>query len=560
MARPTMPAPTTATRCGVWWVAGCPATVVGIGTSLKDIGYARVSVQHAGGDDGMPLYAGDNHAALDRCVADNERWSPVVAVSDVVAALGGGLLRTLVAAPGVAVTDVVIAEPSDRVADLRGDLVVGAGVADGASAVELVERAAAAGAAGVVLRRAPARARGVRAAAKRVGVALLELDESASLVHAVRVIQDVVDRAAAPDAAPVDPGGETDLLALADAAAALVDGPVTIEDAQSRVLAYSTRQDVTDTARVSTVLGRRVPAPLVAHLRSRGVFRRLATSDEPFLVPPGPGQEMPRYVVPVRAGGEWLGSIWAVIDRPPPADAVAELRRTASVVALHLLRNRAFADLTRRLSAERLRALLGGGPVEPTASDWLPRGPWRAVALGPTGPATGAGGVEADLDVWESRFRRRGWRQPLLTDLGDLPYAVVVADSEPGTTTGPGDLAVAGRAGRRVGLGRRRGHRDVGGSRRHLCPHRRAGRRPAPGATPTSDRPPPPRTSGRRSRWPGRSVRSPVRAPRRSAWPVRSRSWPITTVGGTPHTSPRWQRGWTTPASPRPPRKALGCT
>jgi hypothetical protein len=360
----------------------------------------------------------------------------MVAVADVVDALGGGLLRTLVAAPGQTVTDVVIAEPRDRAVDLAGDLVVGAGVADAVGALDLVERAAAAGAAGVVLRRGPARARGVRAAAKRSGVALLELSDSASLVHAVGVIQGIVDRAGTPDAALVDPGGEADLLALADAAAVLVDGPVTIEDAQSRVVAYSTRQDVTDTARVSTVLGRRVPAPVVAYMRSRGVFRRLARSDEPFLVPPGPGLEMARYVVPVRAGGEWLGSIWAVIAHAPPDDAVVELRRTASVVALHLLRNRALADLTRRLSTERLRALLGGGAVDPAAASWLPPGPWRAVALGPTGSASG--GVEVDLDVWEARFRRRGWRQPLLTDLGEQAYALVAAGAEPGRAPQPG--------------------------------------------------------------------------------------------------------------------------
>ncbi|MEP6648573.1 MAG: helix-turn-helix domain-containing protein [Lapillicoccus sp.] len=365
----------------------------------------------------------------------------MVAVADVAAALGGGLLRTLVSVPGVAVTDVVIAEPGDRAADLRGDLVVGAGVADAAGAVELVEPAAAARAAGVILRRGPARARGVRAAAKRSGVALLELADSASLVHAVGVIQGIVDRASAPDAAAlVDPGGEADLLALADAAAALVNAPVTIEDAQSRVLAYSTRQDVTDTARVSTVLGRRVPASLVAHMRSRGVFRRLARSDEPFLVPPGPGQEMPRYVVPVRVGGEWLGSIWAVVDTPPPDDLVSELRRTASVVALHLLRNRALADLTRRLSAERLRTLLSGGPAGPSTTTWLPPPPWRAVVLGTSttacgcstrGPASASAGVEGDLDIWESRFRRWGWRHPLIADLDDLPYALVTVTTEP---------------------------------------------------------------------------------------------------------------------------------
>jgi hypothetical protein len=360
----------------------------------------------------------------------------MVAVAAVVAALGSGILRTLVAAPGAAVGDVVIAEPTDEVTDFRGDLVIGAGVADPAAAVALLERSGRSGAAGVVLRRGPARARGVRAAARRAGVALLELDDSASLVHLVGVVQDIVDRAAAPDSVRSDPGGGSDLLGLADAAAALVNAPVTIEDAQSRVLAYSTRQDVTDTARVSTVLGRRVPTALVAHMRSRGVFRRLARSDQPFLVPPGPGQEMPRYVVPVRVGGEWLGSIWAVVDAVPPDDVVAELRRTASVVALHLLRNRAIADVTRRLTAERLRALLRGGPVDAGETTWLPAGPWRVVALGPSA-ATPGGSVESELDAWESRLRRAGWRQPLVTDVDDRPYALVTVAGS-GRSPAPG--------------------------------------------------------------------------------------------------------------------------
>jgi hypothetical protein len=176
----------------------------------------------------------------------------------------------------------------------------------------------------------------------------------------------------------------------------------------------------------------------VAYLRSRGVFRRLARSDQAFLVPPGADLERPRYVVPVRAGGEWLGAIWAVVDDAPPGDVVAELRRTASVVALHLLRNRALADVTRRLSAERLRALLRGGPVDPAAPTWLPPGPWRVVVLGPTGPAATPSGVEGDLDVWESRFRRAGWRQPLTTDVDELAYTVVAAAMTPGRRPQPG--------------------------------------------------------------------------------------------------------------------------
>ena len=108
-----------------------------------------------------------------------------------------------------------------------------------------------------------------------------------------------------------------ELFALADACAALVGAPITIEDTQSRVLAYSSTQDVADPARVSTIVGRRVPDEVIASLRGRGVFRRLARSDQPFFVPAGRGLGA-RLVVPVRAGTEWLGSIWAVVDDEPP--------------------------------------------------------------------------------------------------------------------------------------------------------------------------------------------------------------------------------------------------
>jgi hypothetical protein len=133
----------------------------------------------------------------------------------------------------------------------------------------------------------------------------------------------------------------------------------------------------------------------------------------------------PRLVVPVRAGGEWLGSIWAVVDEQPPAPLVAELVHTASVVALHLLRLRAQADLTRRVSADRLRAALSGRAAG--AEEWLPPGPWRVVVLG----APGDPGRR--LDLWESLCRRRAWPQPLLADLEGRVYAVVRADG-----SGPG--------------------------------------------------------------------------------------------------------------------------
>jgi hypothetical protein len=325
---------------------------------------------------------------------------------------------------GHGIDDLTLAEPAQGVVGQRGDLVLGVAVDTPEAAADLVARAGSAGAGGVVLRRGLARRRVVRDRARRAGVALVELAEHASWAHVVWLLRGVLDRAATDPAARPGGAAHDDLFGLADAAAALVDAPVTIEDAHSRVLAYSSRQDVTDPARVSTIVGRRVPEPVLASFRSRGVFRRLARSPEPFLVPADPGgTALPRFVVPVRAGGEWLGSIWVVVDGRPPEDVVGELAQTAAVVALHLLRLRAQTDLARRVSADRLRAALTGSVSG--AEEWLPTGPWRVVCLGEGAP----------LDLWESVCRRRSWHQPLLAELDGRAYAVVrdAADPAPGT-------------------------------------------------------------------------------------------------------------------------------
>jgi hypothetical protein len=238
----------------------------------------------------------------------------------------------------------------------------------------------------------------------------------------------VIDRAAAPGSPETGETGVYDeLFALADAAATIVDAPVTIEDAQYRVLAYSSRQDRTDPARVSTIVGRRVPSDVIAHFRSRGVFRKLATGSQLIFVPQGPDGTLPRLVIPIRAGGELLGSIWAVVDGPVPEERLRDLQGAASGLALHLLRLRVQADVARRVSADRLRAALRAPARLSREELGLPRGPWRVVALGAHG---GAGEMVHNLALWESITRRHGWRQPLVTDVGDVLFAVVVDEGE----------------------------------------------------------------------------------------------------------------------------------
>lgn len=124
------------------------------------------------------------------------------------------------------------------------------------------------------------------AAAERWLLTLVALQPSVTWAHVVWLLRGVIDRAAAPDSpAAGDAGVHQELFALADAAAAIVDAPVTIEDNQSRVLAYSSGQDFTDPTRVSTIVGRRVPPEVIAHFRARGIFRRHPRSSEPFFEP-----------------------------------------------------------------------------------------------------------------------------------------------------------------------------------------------------------------------------------------------------------------------------------
>ncbi|MFF1820445.1 PucR family transcriptional regulator [Kribbella sp. NPDC058245] len=357
----------------------------------------------------------------------------MITAPDLVAAVGPALFEVVVPGKGDSeVRDVFLADPQEPATGHPGDLVLGLGLRDAEDAVELVERCAAGNASGVVLRTTLAREPAVVAAAERWLLTLVALQPSVTWAHVVWLLRGVIDRAAAPDS-PVagDAGVHQELFALADAARAIVDAPVTIEDNQSRVLAYSSGQDFTDPARVSTIVGRRVPPEVIAHFRARGIFRRLARSSEPFLVPAGPNGIRPRLVVPVRAGGEWLGSIWAVVDGPVSTEVMTELSNAASVLALHMLRLRAQADVARRSAIDRLRTLLRQFSPDNPVDVRLPPQPWRVVALAsPEGYD-----VPQQLDLWESTGRRHGWSDPHLADLDGTVLAVVTDGEGPGSWT-----------------------------------------------------------------------------------------------------------------------------
>jgi DNA-binding PucR family transcriptional regulator len=350
---------------------------------------------------------------------------PMTTVQGIADRVGPTLLR-MVLAGDRGVADVVIAEAGRRTHVADGDLVLGVTVNTTGKAAELVEYSGARGAAAVLLKPPLAADATVLSAARASGTAIIEVHNGAAWAQLVWLLRTVLD-AAADDEYGAEPGaaGLGDLFRLADAAAAVVDAPVTIEDANSRVLAYSARQDRTDPARISTIMGRRVPDDVLARFRSRGVFRELSRGRTTIFVPAQKDGTLPRLIVPIRMGGELLGSMWAVVPGPVADERAAAFADTAPVVALHLLRRRALADAERRRSAELVRSVLQGkGSVRLAAAELdLEDEPHRVVAIDvDAGDALGAEG--ARLALWE-RITAGVGRRPAVTDLHGVLYAIV---------------------------------------------------------------------------------------------------------------------------------------
>ncbi|OLT46459.1 DNA-binding protein [Saccharomonospora sp. CUA-673] len=355
-------------------------------------------------------------------------------VRSVVDRVGPTLLHALhLPDEAVAVTDVVIAEPDVAANPGAGDLVLAVAARDTAAVTALLEDAAAAEAAGVLVKAPLAAQAAVRKAARRAGIGLVEVHRATAWAQLVWLLRTVLDAEGDDsDAVDADPAAG-DLFRLADAVASVVDAPVTIEDTNSRVLAYSARQDLTDPARVATIVGRRIPDDVLARFRSRGVFRDLSRGRQTIFVPGQKDGTLPRLIAPVRMGGELLGSIWAVVDGPVSDERAAAFADTAPVVALHLLRRRAHADVRRRASAELLRALLHGevGPRKAVAELGLPDEPHRVVAVDtPGGDTLDGEGMRLALS---ERLSQGIGRRPVAAEHAGLLYAVVPEGDGPGS-------------------------------------------------------------------------------------------------------------------------------
>ncbi len=96
-----------------------------------------------------------------------------------------------------------------------------------------------------------------------------------------------------------------------DAISECLQCPVTLEDWNHHLLAYSSHNDQTDPVRISTIIGRRVPEKVINRFWKEGVIPALNQSDEPVIISEmtelGLGK---RVAVSIRKNGEVLGYIW----------------------------------------------------------------------------------------------------------------------------------------------------------------------------------------------------------------------------------------------------------
>ncbi|WP_227982248.1 PucR family transcriptional regulator [Nocardia spumae] len=226
--------------------------------------------------------------------------------------------------------------------------------------------------------------------------------------------------------------GPSDLFALADTISASVDGPVTIEDQLSRVMAYSTAPDDTDPVRSDTILGRRIPEHVRLYFEGQGIFAHLAASDAPLHIPPSPEHGLHgRTVAAVRAGRELLGSVWVSCREPLSPSRATILREGAHTVALHLLRSRVSADLERQVESELVIELIEGSPDADAAIGKLgiPAQNLRVIALQAHAQQERNAGI---LLAFERATTGFGWsRVGRSTLFGNTVYTLLPAGADP---------------------------------------------------------------------------------------------------------------------------------
>ncbi|HWT49522.1 MAG TPA: helix-turn-helix domain-containing protein [Mycobacterium sp.] len=156
----------------------------------------------------------------------------------------------------------------------------------------------------------------------------------------------------------------TDLFGLAQSLADRIHGMVSIENAQSHVLAYSASNEEADELRRLSILGRAGPPEHLEWIGQWGIFDALRSSGEVVRVAERPELGLcPRLAIGIHqppAGARrppvFAGTIWVQQGSQPLADDAEEMLRGAAVLAARIMFRLAARPSTH---ARRVLQLLG---------------------------------------------------------------------------------------------------------------------------------------------------------------------------------------------------------
>lgn len=157
-------------------------------------------------------------------------------------------------------------------------------------------------------------------------------------------------------------GSIADLEHLADYISEVLGCPATIEDANHRLLAYSSHETPADPARLSTIVKRSVPEEVIAYLWNRGILQQLQQQDTPLRIEAisqiGLGA---RTAVAIREQGVVLGYIWVMDEQQQMEEAKLELLMNAARTAKEIMLRRRAETVRRFLRPEEFWRLLFHG-------------------------------------------------------------------------------------------------------------------------------------------------------------------------------------------------------
>jgi DNA-binding PucR family transcriptional regulator len=200
------------------------------------------------------------------------------------------------------------------------------------------------------------------ASAVQVGSAVVAVEPRARWERVYQLVNHVLEHHG--DRADPQEDSGTDLFGLAQSLADRIHGMVSIEDAQSRVLAYSASSEEADELRRLSILGRAGPPEHLEWIGQWGIFDALRAGTAVVRVDERPELGLrPRLAIGIHqpAAGPrrppvFAGTIWVQRGAQPLADDAEQMLRGAAVLAARIMARLAARPSTH---ARRVQQLLG---------------------------------------------------------------------------------------------------------------------------------------------------------------------------------------------------------